>query len=79
LVSRPRPSAAARVSLVIAYFAATLTPYPISGVLPVMLGVVIPRVLVIILIYADRGMSWWLLIHGLAMGIVCIAAGEERS
>ena len=59
-----------RISLIAAYFSGNLTPYNLTGWLPPILGVVIPRVLVIVFIVQDRGMSWWLLVHGLALACV---------
>jgi hypothetical protein len=66
-----------RVSLVIAYFADILHPYSLNGWVPPALAVIIPRVLVIILIFQDRGLSPWLLAHGIAMAAVYATAGSQ--
>lgn len=63
-----------RVSLVIAYFEKDLVPFGLHGWIPPALGVVIPRALVMILIYQDRGFSLWLLVHAVVM--VCVYAGS---
>jgi hypothetical protein len=66
-----------RISLVIAYFTDTLLLYPLHGTVPPVLTVIVPRVLVLVLIYMDRGLSWWLLVHGLALAAVYIGVGES--
>jgi len=65
-----------RVSLVAAYFFDDLVIYNLSGWMPPALGVLIPRALVLILIFQDRGMSPWLLAHAIAMALVYLSAGS---
>jgi hypothetical protein len=66
-----------RVSLVIAYFTDTLTFFSLTTWVSPTLGVLIPRALVLILIFQDRGMSPWLLVHALAMVIVYGCGGSS--
>jgi hypothetical protein len=66
-----------RVSLVIAYFVDLLPPFNLHGWVPPTMGVLIPRVLV--MIFQDRGFSPWLIVHGIAMVIVYLAAGSAGS
>jgi hypothetical protein len=66
-----------RISLVIAYFAKDLVAFALYGWIPPVLGVVIPRVLVMILIYQDRGFSWWLLLHAVMMACVYGGSGSK--
>jgi hypothetical protein len=66
-----------RVSLVIAYFSDSLTLYNLSTWVSPTLGVLVPRALVIILIYQDRGMSGWLLVHAIAMAFTYILFNER--
>ena len=61
-----------RVSLIIAYFADSLIAFNL-GWGSLILGVLIPRVLVLFLIYHGHGMSIWLLVHLIAMVVVFIA------
>ncbi len=68
-----------RVTLLIAFLRHDLAPYGLHGWLPPTLGVLIPRVLVILLIFRDRGFSAWLLVHGLAMAFAYLAAGKKGS
>lgn len=62
-----------RVSLLIAYFADSLSVYNLIGWVPTTLGVLIPRVLVLILIFQGHGFSPWLLVHSIVMAVVYIA------
>jgi hypothetical protein len=57
-----------RVSLLIAYFTDTLTVFSLTTWVSPTLGVLIPRALVLILIFQDRGMSPWLLVHAFVDG-----------
>jgi hypothetical protein len=67
-----------RVSLIIAYFDDLLPPFNLHGwVLPT-IGVIVPRVLVLIMIFQDRGFSPWLILHGIAMVFTYLAAGSGR-
>lgn len=66
-----------RVSLVIAYFEHDLVAFAMHGWIPLALGVVIPRALVMILIYQDRGFSWWLLLHAVVMACVYGGSGSK--
>lgn len=64
-----------RISMVMAYFWDVLAIYDLSGWVSPTLGVLIPRALVLILIFQDRGMSPWLLVHAIAMAAVYLVAG----
>jgi hypothetical protein len=66
-----------RVSLLIAYFTDSLTVFSLNTWVSPTLGVLIPRALVLILIFQDRGMSPWLLVHAFAMAIVYGGGGSS--
>jgi hypothetical protein len=66
-----------RVSLVIAYFEKDLATFHLHGWIPPALGVVIPRALVMILIYQDRGFNWWLVLHAVVMACVYGGSGSK--
>ena len=68
-----------RISLLIAYLIHKLDTYSLHGWVPPTIGVLIPRVLVMILIFQDRGWSGWLLVHGLFAAAVYSATGRSRS
>ena len=66
-----------RVSLLIAYFADTLTVFSLTTWVSPILGVFIPRALVLILIFQDRGMSPWLLVHAFTMAALYSGGGSS--
>lgn len=68
-----------RLSLVGAYFLGIPQVTALaSGFLPVALAVVFARVVVILLIYATLGWSWWLVPHCLALVSFSAAVGRRR-
>ena len=68
-----------RVSLIAAYFAGVATVrLQVSGLLPVGLAVLFPRVVIVCLIFLTFGWSWWLVPHCLAIGAVYSSVGASR-
>jgi hypothetical protein len=69
-----------RVSLLGGYFIADIPLITsLSGWVPPTIGVLVPRALVLLLIFQDLGMSPWLLVHAVAMAFVYLAAGSASS
>jgi hypothetical protein len=66
-----------RVALLISYLTNGLDAYSLHGWVPPGLAIAVPRVLVLILIFMDRGFSLWLLVHSIVMAFVYLAAGES--
>ncbi|WP_260706409.1 hypothetical protein [Edaphobacter flagellatus] len=52
-----------RVSLIVAWLSGVLVPFHLEGWIPVVFAVLLPRLLVLYLIYQDQGISLWFLIH----------------
>jgi hypothetical protein len=52
-----------RVALVVYWLETAMTPFNVHGLLPLVLAILLPRVLVMYLIYLDQGISPWLVIH----------------
>ena len=68
-----------RIALLLGYFVADLPLLTnLHGWIPPALGVVVPRALVLILVFQDRGMSGWLLVHAIAMGATYATAGSRK-
>jgi hypothetical protein len=68
-----------RLSLLCGYFIFDISIIVhLQGWVPPILAVLIPRALILILIFQDRGMSPWLIVHAVAMGFVYLAAGESK-
>jgi len=68
-----------RLLLVYGYFFSHISIITgLHGWVPPALGVLVPRALVLILIFQDRGMSPWLIVHAIAMGAVYGSTGAKR-
>ena len=67
-----------RISLLIAYFHHDLATSVLHGWIPPTLAVLIPRVLIIILIFQDQGFSGWLFVHSLVLTCVYLSAGKQQ-
>ena len=67
-----------RISLVIAYFQHDLVPFALHGWVPPTLAVFFPRILVIILVYLDRGFGGWLVAHAVALAIIYAGSGKQQ-
>ncbi len=52
-----------RVALVVAWLGNNLVPFHLVGFLPLIVGLLLPRVLILYLIYLDQGIRLWFLIH----------------
>ena len=67
-----------RICLVVAYYVDKLALYSLTGWVPPVLGVLIPRALVLIIIFQDRGFSPWLLVHAIIMAAAYNKAHRSR-
>jgi hypothetical protein len=67
-----------RVALACAWLEHSLTPFHLTGWIPLILGVVIPRVLVLVLIYRDQGLSGWFVAHAIVAVMVWGGIGSKR-
>ena len=63
-----------RVSLVVAWFQGILVPFHLVGWIPLIFAILLPRALVLYLIYLDQGVSLWFLIH-LVVAVAVWAGG----
>jgi len=63
-----------RVSLLVAWFYGVLVPFHLHGWIPLVFAILLPRVLVLFLIYVDQGVSLWFLIH-LVVAVAVWAGG----
>ena len=68
-----------RLSLLFGYFVSDVSLIRgLHGWVSPTIGVLVPRALVLILIFQDRGMSPWLIVHAIVMSFVYLAAGGRR-
>ena len=52
-----------RVALAVAWLQGVLVPFHLQGVVPLVIAILLPRVLILYMIYVDQGLSLWFLIH----------------
>ncbi len=67
-----------RIALLVSYFQGGLTGFGLHGWIPPAIGVIVPRALVLVLIFQSRGICGWLLVHAIFMGIVYAGAGKSH-
>jgi hypothetical protein len=65
-----------RVSLAVAWFQGGLIPFHLVGWIPLVVAILLPRVLVLYLIYVDQGVSLWFLIHLVVAILVWFGGGQ---
>jgi hypothetical protein len=68
-----------RIALVIAWVQGNLVPFHLVGLLPLLMGLLLPRVLILYLIYLDQGISLWFLIHLFVGLIVWAGSGSYHT
>ncbi len=64
-----------RVALAVAWLQGALTPFHLGGIVPLVIAVLLPRVLILYMIYVDQGLSLWFLIHLVAALLVWGGSG----
>ncbi len=64
-----------RISLAVAWLQGTLAPFHLHGLVPLVIAAVLPRVLILWMIYLDQGVSLWFLLHLLAAVLVWGGSG----
>jgi hypothetical protein len=62
-----------RIALLGAWLEGNLVPFHLVGWVPLILAAIVPRILILVLIYRDQGLSLWFLIHAIAL--VCVWGG----
>ena len=68
-----------RVSLVVGWFQGVLIPFHLVGLVPLLFAIILPRVLILYLIYVDQGLSLWFLIHLVVALLVWGGSGHRVS
>ena len=66
-----------RVSLVVAWFQGVLIPFHLQGLIPLLFAILLPRVLILFLIYVDQGLSLWFVIHLVVALLVWCGGGHQ--
>ncbi len=66
-----------RVALAVAWLQGVLIPFHLQGIIPLLFGILLPRVLVLFLIYLDQGLSLWFVIHLVVALLVWGGGGHQ--
>ena len=67
-----------RIALIVAWFDRDLVHFHLGNTLiPPILALLVPRILILFLIYQDQGFSTWFLIHAIAL-LVAWGGGGHR-
>ena len=68
-----------RIALIVAWFDGGLVPFHLHGVVPLLFGIFLPRILVLFLIFVDQGLSLWFIIHLVVALLVWGGGGHKIS
>jgi hypothetical protein len=68
-----------RISLLLLWLEGSTLPFHLQGLLPLIVAVVLPRVLVLYMIYLDQGISLWFIIHLVAALLAWGGSGNYYS
>jgi hypothetical protein len=68
-----------RIAMVVAWFQGILVPFHVQGIVPLLFWLLLPRVLVLFLIYVDQGLSLWFVIHLVVALLVWGGSGGYHS
>jgi len=67
-----------RIALLVAWLQQQLTPFHLTGIVPLLGAIFVPRILILVLIYQDQGLSAWFLIHAVALLLVWGGTGGNQ-
>lgn len=67
-----------RVALVVAWFDRDLVRFHLDSLISPILALLLPRVLILVLIYRDQGFSLWFLIHAVVALLVWGGTGGRQ-
>ena len=68
-----------RVALAVAWLQGVLMPFHLEGWIPLVIAIILPRVLILFLIYVDQGFSLWFVIHLVVALMVWGGGGHQIS
>lgn len=66
-----------RIAMLVAWFQGTLAPFHLSGIIPPLFWLFLPRILVLYLIYVDQGLTLWFLVHLVVALLVWGGGGHQ--
>jgi hypothetical protein len=68
-----------RLAMAVAWFQGILVPFHLNGIVPLLFWLLLPRILVLYLIYVDQGLTLWFLVHLLAGLLVWGGGGHQMT
>jgi hypothetical protein len=68
-----------RIALLLLWLEGATVPFHLHGLIPLVVAVLLPRVLVLWMIYLDQGISLWFVIHLVAMVLAWGGSGGYYS
>jgi hypothetical protein len=68
-----------RIALLLLWLESALTPFHLHGIVPLVFAILLPRVLILFMIYLDQGVSLWFVIHLIAALMVWGGSGSYHS
>ena len=66
-----------RLAMAVAWFQGILIPFHLQGLLPPLAWLLLPRVLVLYLIYVDQGLTLWFVLHLVVAVLVWGGGGHQ--
>ena len=67
-----------RIALVVAWLDRDLVRFHLDSLISPILALLLPRILILVLIYRDQGLSLWFLIHAIAALVVWSGTGGRH-
>lgn len=67
-----------RIALIVAWFDKDLIRFHLDNLIAPILALLLPRVLILVLIYRDQGLSMWFLIHAIVALLVWSGTGGTQ-
>ncbi len=68
-----------RIALLLLWLQGSTLPFHLNGLLPLIVAILLPRVLVLYMIYLDQGISLWFIIHLVAALLTWGGSGHYYS
>jgi hypothetical protein len=66
-----------RIAMAVAWLQGVLVPFHLYGIIPPLFWLLLPRILVLYLIYVDQGLTLWFLVHLIAGLLVWAGGGHQ--
>ena len=66
-----------RIAMAVAWLQGVLIPFHLVGIIPPLFWLLLPRILVLYLIYVDQGLTLWFLLH-LLVGLMVWGGGGHQ-